>query len=80
MSSLVAAGYGFGAIIWFPVETSFVNPDNVPAVTDRNCTVPEDGRADRCDKYFEDPDVIARFIITALLQQVFGLMYLFTVC
>jgi hypothetical protein len=25
----VLSGYGFGAFIWIPVQTSFVNPDNI---------------------------------------------------
>ena len=29
MSGVVVAGYGFGSVIWNPLETGFVNPDNV---------------------------------------------------
>jgi hypothetical protein len=25
----VIAGYGFGGLIWIPVQTSFVNPNNI---------------------------------------------------
>ena len=29
VSSLVISGYGYGSLIWIPMETAFVNPDNV---------------------------------------------------
>jgi hypothetical protein len=29
MFSWVVSGYGFGALIWIPVQTSFVNPKNI---------------------------------------------------
>ena len=29
MTSFALAGYGFGGVIWNPVETAFVNPDNL---------------------------------------------------
>ena len=32
MSSVAVAGYGFGGAIWIPLETAFVNPNNVAAV------------------------------------------------
>ena len=46
MSSIANGGYGLGAAIWIPIETAFVNPDNVEAVG-------------RIDKYFEDPKLLA---------------------
>ena len=30
--SVCIAGFGFGAVIWIPLETAFVNPDNVDPV------------------------------------------------
>lgn len=43
------AGYGFGSMIWNPLETGFVNPKNrLPVV------------GNGTDAYFEDPDVLAR--------------------
>ena len=30
MGSICIAGFGFGSVIWNPLETQFVNPDNVP--------------------------------------------------
>ena len=32
MGSIVAAGSGFGALIWTPLQTAYVNPDNIAAV------------------------------------------------
>ncbi len=32
MASIAVAGYGFGAVIWIPLETAFVNPDNISPV------------------------------------------------
>merc|ERR1719154_1006718 len=28
IGSLVLCGYGFGSLIWIPIQTNFVNPDN----------------------------------------------------
>jgi hypothetical protein len=33
MGSFALAGYGYGAVIWNPLETAFVNPENIPPVT-----------------------------------------------
>ena len=30
--SVCIAGFGYGAVIWNPLETAFVNPDNVAPV------------------------------------------------
>lgn len=65
------AGYGFGSMIWNPLETGFVNPKNrLPVVgngTDA-WVIPEgvsewwclDYVLYLCFRYFEDPDVLAR--------------------
>ena len=53
MSSIVVAGYGFGGAIWIPLETAFVNPDNIDAVA-------EDLEDSNSNKYFIDKDVLAR--------------------
>ena len=52
MSSIAVAGYGFGAAIWIPIETAFVNPDNIEAV-------PVDPGDVNSDKYFEDPTILS---------------------
>ena len=39
MSSVAVAGYGFGAAIWIPIETAFVNPHNIdPIASDPNAS------------------------------------------
>ena len=45
MSNIALSGYGFGAAIWIPIETTFVNPYNIQAVGST-------------DKYFEDPRML----------------------
>ena len=29
MSGIAIAGYGFGSVIWNPLETEYVNPENI---------------------------------------------------
>ena len=50
MGGLVVAAYGFGGVIWNPLETAYVNPDNVSPVTS------DDGAG----KYFEDENLLKR--------------------
>lgn len=50
MSSIAVAGYGFGAAVWIPIETIFVNPKNIEAV---NVTFEENA-----DKYFVEGSVL----------------------
>ena len=45
-------GYGFGSIIWIPLQTKFVNPKNLEAE-------PEDPNDPDSDKYFTDPTILA---------------------
>ena len=45
MSSIALGGCGFGAAIWIPIETTFVNPNDIEAVG-------------LTDKYFEDPRIL----------------------
>lgn len=33
MGSVTMAGFGYGSIIWNPLETVYVNPDNVSPVS-----------------------------------------------
>ena len=50
MSSVAVAGYGFGAAIWIPIETAFVNPNNIdPIAIDPNAT--------NSDKYENDIEI-----------------------
>ena len=39
MSSIAVSGYGFGSLIWIPLETAYVNPKNIdPIAVDLNAT------------------------------------------
>ena len=74
MSSLAVGAYGFGAAIWIPLETTFVNPNNVAAA---NSTESEG------DRYFEDPNVLNRVPSLFLLLggifailQIIGLLFI----
>ena len=29
VGSLVVSGYGFGSLVWIPLQTAFVNPHNI---------------------------------------------------
>lgn len=51
-ASIAVAGYGFGSVIWNPVETAFVNPGNEEAEY-------PDGDTSG-DKYFTDEELLAR--------------------
>ncbi|XP_023334431.1 uncharacterized protein LOC111705948 isoform X2 [Eurytemora carolleeae] len=72
VSSLVLSGYGFGSLIWIPVQTSFVNPDNIKATVDEKCTF-NGTQESKCDKYFTDPEVLENIPnMFLLLGGVFG--------
>ncbi|TRY72373.1 hypothetical protein TCAL_09716 [Tigriopus californicus] len=51
-ASIAVAGYGFGSVIWNPVETAFVNPGNEEAQYPNGTT--------SGDKYFTDEDLLGR--------------------
>ena len=53
MSSIAIGGYGFGSIIWIPLQTQFVNPHNLEAE-------PEDPNDPDSDKYFTDPTILEK--------------------
>ena len=81
VASIVVSGYGFGSSLWAPIQTGFVNPDNIKAqvancsedvVEAQNCT--DTGK----DKYFTDPEVLNRvplmFIVLGIIYAVMGLI------
>ncbi|XP_023338101.1 uncharacterized protein LOC111708833 [Eurytemora carolleeae] len=72
--SIVIAGYGFGAVVWIPLQTSFVNPENIKAVMATNCTDVESS----CDKYFIDQSVLDRvpymFLVLAGVSSILGIL------
>lgn len=67
-NGVVVAGFGFGALIFNAVQTTFINPKNLKIVKDQNG-----------DAYFTDPDLLFRvpkiFLIlggTYAVMQLFG--------
>ena len=79
MGSFVLCGYGFGSLIWVPLQTAFVNPDNVLAVSDPGC----DGNLTLCDRYFTDPELLDRipwmFLLSGALYAVMGVTAFFLI-
>ena len=56
----LCSGYGFGAVMWIPAETAFVNPRNLapaPAPCSANTTA-----ACSQEKYFTDPAVLEKWV------------------
>lgn len=68
MGSIAVSGYGFGASIWNPLETVFVNPDNVKVEE-----VPGDDGL-----YFTDEEVLDMvpwlFVLLGSILLVMGIM------
>ena len=63
-----------GSLIWVPLQTSFVNPDNVPAVTDESC----ERNSTTCNRYYTDPQMLERipymFLMLGAIYAVLGLV------
>ena len=62
VGSIVLSGYGYGSLIWIPLQTAFVNPDNVKAEYDPECdtNTTEISSSDCTNRYYTDPDMLAR--------------------
>ena len=79
VGSIVVSGYGFGSLFWVPIQTAFVNPDNVMAVVDQNCTYAgTDQEQTNCELYFMDEDMLARipymFLMLGVIFFVMGIL------
>ena len=81
IASIVVSGYGFGSSLWTPIETGFVNPDNLKAGSEvANCTQevidPENCTDSGSEIYFTNPDVLDRvplmFVILGIIYAVMG--------
>ena len=76
IGSLVLSGYGYGSSFWIPVETAFVNPDNVSP-----CSIGQDLASIGCnnltDKYFIDPDLLDR--VPDLFLLIGGIIAIFSI-
>ena len=57
------SGYGFGSAIWIPLQTAFINPENIPPVSPQ-CLIGNSSVVDCSDddfeKYFEDKELLER--------------------
>ena len=66
VGSIVLSGYGYGSLIWVPIQTAFVNPDNVKAERDPACGIMTlngtevEHDADCKNRYYTDPEMLAR--------------------
>jgi len=66
VGSIVLSGYGYGSLIWVPIQTAFVNPDNVKAERDPACSLitlngtEVEHDADCKNRYYTDPEMLAR--------------------
>ena len=79
VGSLVVSGYGFGSLFWVPIQTAFVNPNNVKAVIDPNCTFAgTDYEQTKCELYFMDEDMLGRipymFLMLGVIFLVMGII------
>ena len=75
VGSIVIAGYGFGSMFWIPIQTGFVNPDNLAAEVDPNCSYVGTDSEDLCDFYFVDDGLLSRVPwMFALLGSIFIVM------
>ena len=76
VGSIVVSGYGFGSIFWVPIQTTFVNPNNVQAEIDHECEyIGTDLESSKCDKYFLDENMLARIpYMFLLLGGIFSIM------
>ena len=83
IGSIVLSGYGYGSLLWSPLQTAFVNPHNVKAVKDPRCgmslngtDVVDDPSWDCQNRYYVDPDMLDRvpwmFLILGAIFSVLG--------
>ena len=77
------SGYGYGSLLWSPLQTAYVNPQNVKAVKDPRCgmtlngtDVVDDPSWDCKNRYYVDPDMLDRvpwmFLILGVIFSVLG--------
>lgn len=77
MGSIVLSAYGYGSLIWTPLQTAFVNPNNVKAEYDAQCLnlTQEEPEYDCTNLYFKDPDLLERVpIMFVLLGGMFAVL------
>lgn len=63
-----------GSLIWIPIQTTFVNPGNVPAVADESC----DRNSTNCNRYYTDPQMLEKipvmFLMLGAIYAILGLV------
>jgi len=82
VGSIVLSGYGFGSLIWIPLQTSFVNPDNIPAEYDPRCNktgnISSVDTIDCHNRYYTNIDLLDRvpgmFFILGIIYTVCGVI------
>eukprot|EP00092_Neocalanus_flemingeri_P012275 GFUD01013231.1.p1 GENE.GFUD01013231.1~~GFUD01013231.1.p1 ORF type:complete len:473 (+),score=82.72 GFUD01013231.1:152-1570(+) len=78
VGSLVVSGYGFGSLFWVPIQTFFVNPENIKAEIDPNCSYVDKDHEERCDFYFVDKDLLEKvpwmFVLLGGIYVVMGIL------
>ena len=83
VASLVISGYGFGSLFWVPIQTVFVNPNNVQAKIDISCDYLKTSHKDLCEFYFVDKDLLNRvpwmFVLLGCIYVVMGLLAVFLI-
>ena len=63
-------------MIWIPLQTSFVNPGNIPAVADESC----DRNSTTCNRYYTDPQMLERIpYMFLMLGAIFAVLRLVSV-
>ena len=85
IASIVVSGYGFGSGIWTPLQTKFVNPENIKPLSDAfvNCTNNWNLTELNCteagdSKYFVDQSVLDRvpsmFAVLGIIYAAMGFL------
>ena len=79
VTSIVVSGYGFGSSLWAPIQTGFVNHENLKAGSEIDRCGHENTGNKSCtdtEKYFTDPTVLDRvpfmFIVLGIIYAVMG--------
>ena len=63
----MVSGYGFGSCIWTPLQTLYINPDNLNATADNNTSC-----GDNKTKYFQDQGEVNNWNINFLYSYALG--------
>lgn len=74
VASIVVSGYGFGSCIWTPLQTIYINPDNMDLTADGDNRACEDSKT----KYFQDREILdnvpGMFLMMGIIYAAMGLI------